>query len=124
MKRPEVRERVLHQAWAALELNPKHAKPEKLRWLRYPAPRDTGKKPVTYPAIYKEDIHILPDWYTEMMDGSWIEKYRPKLSPGALSDLEWEGEDRASRRSAMNDSQEDSDVSDSSGSTTVGPSNL
>ena len=102
MKRPEVRERVLQQAWASLDLNPKHAKAEKLRWFRFPAPRDAGKRPVTYPAIYKEDIHVLPDWYMEMMDGSWIEKYRPELSKKTRSDDEWEDEDYSSVQSATN----------------------
>jgi hypothetical protein len=81
MRRPEVRERVLRQAWEVLELNPKHAKAEKLRWIRFRAPHSILKKPVTYPHIYCEEKHVLPEWITEMMDGSWTEKYPSNLAP-------------------------------------------
>ncbi|KAJ2916251.1 hypothetical protein MD484_g4142, partial [Candolleomyces efflorescens] len=120
MKRPEVRERMLQQAWASFDLNPKHAKVEKLRWFRYPAPRDTGRRPVTYPAIYKEEIHVLPDWYMELMDGSWLKKHRPELFSKTLSDSEREDEDGSEL-----DADESPDVSDCSWSTTdIGQSNL
>ncbi|KAJ2916253.1 hypothetical protein MD484_g4140, partial [Candolleomyces efflorescens] len=119
MKRPEVRERVLQQAWTVLDLNPKHAKVERLRWFRYPALHDTGKRPVTYPAIYKEEIHVLPDWYMELMDGSWLKKYRPELFSKTLSDDEWEDEDDSSLQSATITQDSSSDVSDFSGSTTI-----
>jgi hypothetical protein len=122
MRQPEVRERLLRQAWEVFGLNPKHAKAEKLRWFRFPAPRNTLKKPVTYPHIYCEAIHVLPPWITEMLDESWKKRIPLKLTPGAQRMYEWQREYIARLAASEAEQQEDADVSNSSGSTTASDS--
>jgi hypothetical protein len=117
MRRPEVRERLLRQAWEVFGLNPKHAKAEKLRWFRFPAPRNTLKKPVTYPHIYCEEIHVLPEWITEMLDGSWKKRIPLKLTPGAQRMYDWQREYIARLEANEAQQQKDTDASGSSGST-------
>ncbi|RXW17318.1 hypothetical protein EST38_g8542 [Candolleomyces aberdarensis] len=121
MRRPEVRERALRQALEILGLDPRHATADKLRWLRYPAPNNTLKKPVTYPAIYKEDIHVLPECIMDMVTGLWKEKYPIKLPPETLHYIEWT---RAYFARCAEDAQQQDDddgASDCSGLTTVRP---
>jgi hypothetical protein len=120
LRRPEVRERLLQQAWAVLGLNPKHAKAEKLRWFRQPAPRNTLKKPVTYPAIYNEEIHILPDCIVEMITGTWT--CRRKLTPEVQHYVDWKRKFLArSTEAPKEEDDDDATASDSSRSTTIGP---
>jgi hypothetical protein len=129
MKSPEVRQRVSDQALEVLGLDPRHATAGMLRWLRYPAPKSTLKKPVTYPAIYKEDVHVLPECIVDpdMVTGSWKKKYpmTRKLPPETLHYIQWK---RAFfPRSAEEANQQGHDefgASDCSRSTTVGRSSV
>ncbi|KAJ2917568.1 hypothetical protein MD484_g2850, partial [Candolleomyces efflorescens] len=128
MKRPEVRERALQEALQVLEFDPKRATVEKIRWFRLPAPRNVLKKPVSFPHIYCEKKHVLPQLIREMMDGSWKKRYPPQFAPGFLKYLEWEREYDARKQKVIAQQQkiaqkeEKSGLSDSSESTTVGPS--
>ncbi|KAJ2917573.1 hypothetical protein MD484_g2859, partial [Candolleomyces efflorescens] len=84
MRSPEVRERAFEQALQVLQLDPKRATVEKVRWFRALPPRDILKKPVTFPHIYCEQKHIFPELIKEMMDGSWKKRYPSQVTPGAL----------------------------------------
>ncbi|KAJ2917527.1 hypothetical protein MD484_g2865, partial [Candolleomyces efflorescens] len=109
MKRPEVRERAFRQALEVLQLDPERATEEKLRWFRLRAPDNTGKKPITYPHIYSEAKDTLPEWMSDMLDGSWVDKYPRNIyfDPEAEAYFEWEREYFAGKYDPPQ--QEDSD---------------
>ena len=119
-----VRERLLQQAWTVLGLNPLHAKAEKLRWFQQPAARNTLQKPVTYPAIYKEDVHIIPEFIVDMITGKWSQKCTRKLLPEIQHYLDWKREYLARPKKTPEHENQDDDaaISKSSRSTTAGPS--
>ncbi|KAJ2917567.1 hypothetical protein MD484_g2851, partial [Candolleomyces efflorescens] len=122
--RPEVRERAFHQALEVLQFDPNRARVEKVRWFRLPPPDDICRRPVTFPHIYCEHRHVLPDLIREILDGTGEERYPTQYSPDVLEYIEWERECDAREQEMLEraQQQQDSDPSGSSESTTVGSS--